>query len=747
MKKDVDTVRAGWLRRLARLGGGLFCVASLLVAALWIAAPRLAEWKLRGELSRLGVPAGELRVRSATPWALELEPLRLGADPDAPFLGTLRVEYTPREILRGHLRSVELDGTRLVIRRAKAGGWELAGAGQLLPKRAESATAPKPLSAMEILSLIPNSISVRGASVVVETENGRQEFPVRLNAVRSGAAVDVRLTAEGFGGKLEVAGAVVAKVPPRGGVWTGGGPESVGYAGNFKMHLPPRAELGGRRLVSPRTIGGTIEAQWSPGVNPAFMAGVTLKAESVEIRGDGWTALAADFFLNGGVDGTGMKMDAGLRGVSVNLADGTSLTAETMEFPLRSMDGGLRADCTLRNGSLRIPQAELEVTGADADLAVAWSEKEGLRAVIFEQKTNVDQIRSVKLHGLELGPVPLRIEGEGKWLRVGASVKPPESAFSAEVALSAKLETREVALSATVPPAAVTEKDPLLVPFLPAALKGSTFSGTAGGRADATWKPGGEPKCAAVLTLAGGRFATADGKFDAAGVECALDLESLIPFRSRPAQKLQFTSAHASGVPLENGRLAFRVDPPDTIFIEHGSVGWCGGKLTLAAARMTGGKPDGVILLRADSVDLGRVLGLMKEFSGHAEGKLTGRVPLIFRDGGMRVGDVCLFTEPGMPGLLHLDPDRWPGSTLDGAIADPVARKMVKLTLKDMKLDLFRLQSLPGSGKAGAPQFRMRLSGTPRTDRNLPPVDLEVNRNITGPLWELLGLPSGTNAP
>ena len=836
-------------QRLTRTFVGLLLALLIFLAALWVAAPRLAEWQIYTELARLGVSVPELRIRSLTPWSLELEPLRLGEETDAPTLGALCVTYAPRELLHGKMRTVTLDGARLVIRQAKSGNWEIVGGDELLTKPApqNAATPTKPLTPKEIMALLPDNISVRDVSVVVVTETGRREFPVTLNAVRNGDKMGVFLSVKGFGGTLRNTGTVM--VEDKG--W-------LAATGNYRWQPPPSVELGGVRFGSLGKLAGILNVNWDPKLNGC---GFLVSATGGQAGGDGWNAKIEEMVACGYVafGEKRAKWHVGMRGLSASLPGKVTVQAERLEGGFREntadKDGKLVMEYTLYNMSLWIPQADAMLDGLDARLAVAWSEKSGLQSTIYEQRCSPNHIRSLKIRGVDFGKIPLQIKDEGTPLSIEAVLTPPGSAFSATVALSANLATRAIALSATLPPVAVSEKDPLLAPFLPPALKGAAFSGMVGGRADVTWqpggepqgtanltladgkfvaadakymvsgidgkmaadlgansatgtftlappgstlsatvalsanlatraialsatlppatvsekdpllapflppalkgaafsgmvggradvtwRPGGEPKGTANLTLADGRFAMADGAFDVAGVECGLALESLVPLRSAPSQKLKFTLAHAAGTPLSDGKFAFRLDPPNTVFIEHGSFGWCGGRLTCAAARITNGKPDGMVMLRAEQVDVGQLLGLAKDFGGHAEGWLSGKVPLLFRADGMRLGKVQLFADPEKPGLLQLDPEKWPGNQVDTLGADPTVKKKMKLTLKDMNLSMLRLDALPGNQQEGT-RLRLRLAGTPRLDSDLPPVDLTLNLNLEvrqNRLWELL---------
>jgi hypothetical protein len=252
------------------------------------------------------------------------------------------------------------------------------------------------------------------------------------------------------------------------------------------------------------------------------------------------------------------------------------------------------------------------------------------------------------------------------------------------------------------------------------------------------WKPGGDPKCTAGLTLADGKFVAVDGKFDAEGITGALAFDSLLPLRSAPSQKVTFKAAHAGGMPFGDGRLLFRVDSPEALFVEYAGIGWCGGRLSVGALRLLNGWPEGVVVLRADQVDLGRFLEQMKAFdNGHAEGVLSGRLPLFFGPDGIRLGALHLATESGTPGVLQLGPGTLM-TMITGALPQQAGlRENVAKALADLDLQLFMVEHDAKAAEGGDP-LRIRIAGRSRKDDTLQPVDITVN--VRGAWWEALGL-------
>lgn len=343
----------------------------------------------------------------------------------------------------------------------------------------------------------------------------------------------------------------------------------------------------------------------------------------------------------------------------------------------------------------------------------------------------------------------LSIKGEADLARMAltatGTLLPPGSALAVDLKLLGDLKSRRFNATAILPPTRITQADPLLAPLLPPKLKSASFSGEAAAEVNAVIVPGTPLAGTAKFTFKDGQFKAADGKYDVSGLAAEMRLEELWPPRSAPAQPITFTVAHVLGSPLENGAFAIRFDPPYTLFLEDGSMEWCGGQLTCAAVRMVGGRPQGPVMLRADRVDIGRLCSLMKDFSGHAEGYITGKIPLVFGKDGVRLGDAFLSFDPERPGSVQLDPDKWPSNKLDMVIREPTARKMTKQTLKDMRLETFRLE-VSNNAQKGETKINFHIAGSPRADKNLPPVDLNVNFNIEdmeGGIWKLLNQKMG----
>ena len=374
-----------WLRVCV----GLLLAAGIGLALLWMAAPRLAERLIQRKLVRLGVPVENLHLRSVTPWMLELEPLRLGADPDAPTLGALRVTYVPRELLRAKLRAVVLDGLQFVIRRSKSGAWEVAGADRILLRRADSSTAAQSRSFKQIMDLIPDRVAVQAITVIAETENGRSAFQMELNAERRDDKFDLRVTASGDGKKAAFATVVEAKpellscigklsslnirglelgeiplqitadrkamrveasVKPPGSAlaaklalsvslesktFTGSATLPPALVAESDPALAPFLPASLKGALFSGTLGGRADAVWIAGSAPKCMAEATLA--DGKFAKDGWTAGITNAVARAGVApgeqdrGNAYFLELELRGIAACLPDGSLLNAALIQ--------------------------------------------------------------------------------------------------------------------------------------------------------------------------------------------------------------------------------------------------------------------------------------------------------------------------------------------------------------------------------------------------------------------------------
>ena len=188
--------------------------------------------------------------------------------------------------------------------------------------------------------------------------------------------------------------------------------------------------------------------------------------------------------------------------------------------------------------------------------------------------------------------------------------------------------------------------------FSPAA-GGMTLAGRIAGRATVAFS-----RCGLAgdmqATLADGRLEIPAHRITVDGLRVALNLPDLPRVQSAPAQQLRFKRAAMGDIVVDGGSIDFRVESPQTLFVEKGHLAWCGGTVDAGALRITAGKQDYALRLYCQRLGLSRILEQLGTVNARGTGTVNGRIPITYRDGKIRFDDGFLFSTPGEGGKIQL---------------------------------------------------------------------------------------------
>lgn len=190
---------------------------------------------------------------------------------------------------------------------------------------------------------------------------------------------------------------------------------------------------------------------------------------------------------------------------------------------------------------------------------------------------------------------------------------------------------------------------------------------------------------------------------------------------SEPHQTLTFSDALIGTMAIGAGRVALMVENRETLFIEKGELGWCGGTLTAHALKVNPFKPDLDFVLYADNIQLGQLFALQTTLQGDAEGTLYGRLPFSFREGKVRYAGGFLYAVPGLKGCLRITN---PEILTANIPANDPRRAQLNAALRNLELDLLRIDI---SGPTDLTRLAIRVEGRSADDPKLPPVKLNTN--------------------
>jgi hypothetical protein len=155
-----------------------------------------------------------------------------------------------------------------------------------------------------------------------------------------------------------------------------------------------------------------------------------------------------------------------------------------------------------------------------------------------------------------------------------------------------------------------------------------------------------------ALLLEEGVIEIDGGKGLISGLNCSVDMQRLPEIVSSPSQLCTAESMTFGNIHFTDIEAAFRIDAPDTIFIEKSRARWCRGMLesTSLDLSLTDKKIETVFYCsRINFADLLNQFGLDQ---ADGEGSVNGKLPVHFSASGVRFDDGFLFSTPGTGGIV-----------------------------------------------------------------------------------------------
>jgi len=230
------------------------------------------------------------------------------------------------------------------------------------------------------------------------------------------------------------------------------------------------------------------------------------------------------------------------------------------------------------------------------------------------------------------------------------------------------------------------------------------------------------------------------GANQVAGINTVVEFPNLPVLESAPGQLCTIDSASAGKIALQDGRIVFRVESPESVFIEKSSFSWCSGKVETAGVRLSTAKKEVQTTLYCDRLNMVELLSQVGLADTEGEGSLNGRLPVSFNKDGIDIEDGFLFSTPGDSGIVHFKntqqireglPNIDQAAYLDYAVKslENFSYNWTKLTFAKDQKDLLVKMQLDGAPAAPLP-FGYQDGNIVRTDKGAGiqhPIRLDVN--------------------
>lgn len=215
------------------------------------------------------------------------------------------------------------------------------------------------------------------------------------------------------------------------------------------------------------------------------------------------------------------------------------------------------------------------------------------------------------------------------------------------------------------------------------------------------------------------------------GVNGTIKFSSLWPVATEDVQELSVESVDMFTLPLEDGTIRFHLPGDETLSIERAEFPWFGGTLGVYDANMSVTGETASVPLRANAIDLAKILAYVDVDGLSGEGILSGVLPMIVEDGKAKIVDGVL-TSDG-PGAVQ-----YVGKAVDAAAAEDRQAEIAFDILRDLQYkELGVTVNGPLDGRL---EFQMNFAGSGNVALNQQFVRVPVDYKITldAALLELL---------
>ncbi len=165
------------------------------------------------------------------------------------------------------------------------------------------------------------------------------------------------------------------------------------------------------------------------------------------------------------------------------------------------------------------------------------------------------------------------------------------------------------------------------------------------------------------------------------GLEGAFSSDDPAMCRSLPKQRMKAKSLVFGGNRLSDLELVYALESPRSFFIESFDAGWCGGELHLSSSRIdgSGGESFTVYFDRILLSEMLRELGICE---AGGDGRVNGRVPVVFDGGRIDFDDAFFYSSPGTGGNIKV---RKAGEFMSDIPAEGAQFSSMDLTLEALK--------------------------------------------------------------
>ena len=148
------------------------------------------------------------------------------------------------------------------------------------------------------------------------------------------------------------------------------------------------------------------------------------------------------------------------------------------------------------------------------------------------------------------------------------------------------------------------------------------------------------------------------GKNKLSNINATVAFPRLPLLQSAPGQLCTIGAVELGKIKLSDGRIRFRIEDEQSIFLEKFRVSWCGGKVETGSFTLAKDMKELEATLYCDRLGFTELLAQLGINKAEGQGSLNGRLPMVISPKGVVFDDGFLFSTPGNSGIVRFNDTR-----------------------------------------------------------------------------------------
>ncbi len=148
------------------------------------------------------------------------------------------------------------------------------------------------------------------------------------------------------------------------------------------------------------------------------------------------------------------------------------------------------------------------------------------------------------------------------------------------------------------------------------------------------------------------------GKNKISDINVAVIFPRLPQLQTAPGQLCTIGAIEFGTIKLSDGRILFRIEDAQSVFLEKIRLNWCGGKVETGSFALAKDMKELETTLYCDRLGFTELLAQFGIDNAEGQGSLNGRLPMIISRKGLIFDDGFLFSTPGNSGIVRFNDTR-----------------------------------------------------------------------------------------